>query len=235
MKGVLLPKHIAVVMDGNGRWAKARFLPRTAGHKAGVKSVQKLIEQCVQHKIQALTLFAFSSENWERPSDEVQTLMDLFLTHLEKEVPTFQKHNIQFRLIGDRLRFSEELQARIDEAERLTKEHTGLTLVIAASYGGRWDITEAAKTLTRKVIAGELSLDNVDERTLGQYVCLADLPEPDLFIRTSGEQRMSNYLLWQLAYAELYFTEVLWPDFSEEHFDAAIKFFQQRERRFGKV
>lgn len=230
-----VPQHIAVVMDGNGRWATKRLLPRTAGHKAGAKAVRKLVENCVATSgIKVLTLFAFSSENWGRPDEEVNTLMKLFLTHLDKERELFIKHNIQLRIIGDKSRFSAELQDKIAQTEALTQMHTGLVLVIAASYGGQWDITQAAQQIARKVAEGSLTPDAITQELLGHYLCLADLPAPDLFIRTSGEYRISNFLLWQLAYTELYFTEVLWPDFGTDEFHAALQFFQQRQRRFGK-
>jgi undecaprenyl diphosphate synthase len=230
-----LPRHIAVIMDGNGRWAKKRFLPRTAGHKAGAKAVRNIIENCVAHKIAALTLFAFSSENWQRPDTEVETLMDLFLTHLKGELPLFQKHNIQLRVVGELSRFSSELQQQIAETAALTQDNTGLVLSIAASYGGCWDIVQAAKKISAQVKAGAVALDDITEDMFAQQLCLADLPAPDLFIRTGGEQRISNFMLWQLAYTELYFTDIYWPDFATENFTAAIQFYQERCRRFGKI
>ena len=230
-----LPKHIAVIMDGNGRWAKKRLLPRTAGHRAGVKSARKILENCIKNNISVLTLFAFSSENWSRPETEVNELMGIFFTNLEKELPSFQQHDIQVRFIGDLSQFSSQLQQRILSTQQQTANNKGLVLVIAASYGGRWDIVQAAKQLAQKVSIGQLQLDEIDENKFSQVMSLADLPEPDLFIRTSGEQRISNFLLWQLAYAELYFTETFWPDFGDKHFQEALNFFQQRIRRFGKI
>jgi undecaprenyl diphosphate synthase len=230
-----LPKHIAVVMDGNGRWAKQRHLPRSMGHKAGTKTVRKLIENIVALQIPVLTLFAFGTENWQRPADEVESLMDLFFTHLEKEVPLFQEHNIQVRIIGDLTLFSEKLRDCILRTQNLTAAHTGLVLVIAASYSGRWDITQAAQQLALDVQEGRLTPKQIDVANFAAKLCLADLPEPDLFIRTSGERRISNFLLWQLAYTELYFTDILWPDFDKKELDAALEFFNGRQRRFGKV
>lgn len=228
-----LPRHVAVIMDGNGRWAKQRNLPRVAGHKAGVKSVQNLVEQCVLKKIEVLTLFAFSSENWKRPEQEVGTLMELFFTTLNGEAKKLHKNKVQLRFIGDRQAFSEKLQKKIHEAEKLTSQNTGLVLVIAANYGGRWDITQAAKALAQQVADGSLSVDEITPEKMHAEVCMSDLPEPDLFIRTSGEYRISNYLLWQLAYSELYFTDTYWPDFDSEAFAAALDSFSNRQRRFG--
>lgn len=230
-----LPKHIAVIMDGNGRWAKKRLLPRTVGHRAGVKSARKILENCIKNNISVLTLFAFSSENWLRPEPEVNELMGLFFTNLEKELSSFQRHDIQVRFIGDLNQFSPQLQQRILSTQQQTENNKGLVLVIAASYGGRWDIVQATKQLAQQVSIGQLQLDEIDENKFSQVISLADLPEPDLFIRTSGEQRISNFLLWQLAYAELYFTETFWPDFGDKHFQEALKFFQRRIRRFGKI
>ena len=214
---------------------KKRLLPRTAGHRAGVKSARKILENCIKNNISVLTLFAFSSENWLRPELEVNELMELFFTNLEKELPNFQQHDIQVRFIGDLNQFSRQLQQRILITQQKTKNNKGLVLVIAASYGGRWDIIQAAKRLAQQVAAGQLQLDEITENKFSQMISLADLPAPDLFIRTSGEQRISNFLLWQLAYAELYFTETFWPDFGDKHFQEALNFFQQRIRRFGKI
>jgi undecaprenyl diphosphate synthase len=231
---IQLPRHIAVIMDGNGRWAKKRHLPRTAGHKAGAKSVRQLVENCARNQVEVLTLFAFSSENWERPIEEVETLMDLFLTHLDKEKELFIHNQIQVRIIGEKTRFSSELQAKIQQVEELTATHTGLKLVIAASYGGQWDITQATRQIAEQVANGQLAVADITAAMVGQYICLSDLPAPDLLIRTSGESRISNFMLWQLAYTELYFTDILWPDFSSDDFQAALAFYQQRQRRFGK-
>ncbi|MDD5037485.1 MAG: isoprenyl transferase [Methylococcaceae bacterium] len=230
---VQLPRHIAIIMDGNGRWAKKRFLPRTAGHRAGVASVRKAIEYCRAQGVKVLTLFAFSSENWRRPAQEVSVLMGLFLSTLEKETHKLHQNNVRLRVIGDRNAFAAELQQRIGDAEKLTAANIGLDLVIAANYGGRWDIAQAARRMAEEVVAGNLSPAAITEESLASYLHLADLPEPDLFIRTGGEQRISNFLLWQLAYTELYFTETLWPDFDETELETAIKDYAGRQRRFG--
>lgn len=228
-----VPRHIAVIMDGNGRWAKKRLLPRVAGHKAGVDAVREIVRCCVEKKIEVLSLFAFSSENWQRPEQEVSYLMELFLTALEREAKKLHKQNIQLRIIGDRTRFDAKLREHINTAEQLTAANTGLKLVIAANYGGRWDIAQAMQQIARAIEEGQLKSQDISAELIQRYVTLADLPEPDLFIRTSGEQRISNFLLWQLAYAELYFTDVMWPDFNEAEFDKALAFFAGRERRFG--
>lgn len=230
-----LPKHIAVIMDGNGRWAKARAKTRTAGHKAGAKAARELIENCVKHRIEVLTLFAFSSENWQRPDDEVNTLMSLFFSNLVKEMPTFVKYDIQVRVIGDVSKFEQKLLNKIQETEQKTKYHKGLVLVIAASYGGRWDITQAVQQIATQVKAQNIEPDAITEATIAQHLSLADLPEPDLLIRTSGEQRLSNFLLWQLAYSELYFTPVYWPDFNTDELIRALDYYQSRQRRFGLI
>ncbi|HEB59064.1 MAG TPA: di-trans,poly-cis-decaprenylcistransferase [Gammaproteobacteria bacterium] len=226
-------RHIAIIMDGNGRWAQKRLMPRTVGHRAGVKSVRRVIEACGQRGIEVLTLFAFSSENWRRPRKEVGTLMDLFFTALEDEARNLHESNVQLRVIGDRNAFGERLRNKIADVEALTANNSGLKLVIAANYGGRWDIACAARRLAERVRAGELDPEQIGVAEMGAEMCLADLPEPDLFIRTGGEQRISNFLLWQLTYTELYFTPVLWPDFNEQHLDEAIGAFTRRQRRFG--
>ena len=228
-----LPRHIAIIMDGNGRWAKSRYLPRTAGHHAGVGSVRKVIEYCGAAGVEVLTLFAFSSENWRRPQQEVSMLMSLFLVTLEKEAEKLHKKNVRMRVIGDRTAFACELQQKIAAVENLTADNTGLNLVVAAKYGGRWEITQAARRLAAKVAAGQLEAEAVTDDVLANNLELADLPEPDLFIRTGGEKRISNFLLWQLAYTELYFTETLWPDFDEAALEEAIKDYSSRQRRFG--
>jgi undecaprenyl diphosphate synthase len=230
---VRLPRHIAIIMDGNGRWAKKRFLPRTAGHRAGVTAVRKVVEDCAQKGIEALTLFAFSSENWRRPPQEVSVLMGLFLTTLERETDKLHENNVRLRVVGHRAAFAQDLQDRIAAAENLTKENTGLNLVIAANYGGRWDILQATRRLAEEVAAGALSPDEITGELLEARLSLADLPEPDLFIRTGGEQRISNFLLWQLAYTELYFTPTLWPDFDENALEQALAAYASRQRRFG--
>lgn len=230
-----LPRHIAIVMDGNGRWAKQRRLPRHAGHRAGVETVRKIVQLSAQQGISVLSLFAFSSENWQRPKQEVSLLMELFMTALEREIKDLHKNNIRLRFIGDREAFSDKLQKLIDKSEKLTEANTGLTLVIAANYGGHWDIVEAAKKLAWRVEQGTLQSQQIDSSLFEQQLCLADLPKPDLFIRTSGEKRISNFLLWQLAYTEMYFTETLWPDFNKEAFMQALEFFASRQRRFGRT
>ncbi len=230
-----LPRHVAIIMDGNGRWAKSRNLPRYMGHRAGVKSVRRVVEACRQRGIEALTLFAFSSENWRRPRIEVGLLMDLFVRTLKKEVHRLDQNNVRVRFIGDRSAFDPKLQKMMHAAEQKTADNTGLTLVIAANYGGRWDLVEATRRMAAQVAAGELEVDDIDSERLAGELCNAGLPEPDLFIRTGGEQRISNYLLWQLAYTELYFTDLLWPDFDAAAFDEALQSFSRRQRRFGKT
>ncbi len=228
-----IPEHVAIVMDGNGRWAERQGKPRAAGHKAGVESVRRVMEVCGQTGVKVLTLFAFSSENWKRPKSEVNLLLDLFLIALKQEIKRINKRNVRLRVIGDVSAFPHKLQQRIMDAERLTADNDGLLLQIAANYGGRWDITQAARSLARKVQAGELDADAIDEAEMGQAMSFSDVPDPDLFIRTGGEQRISNFLLWQSAYTEFYFTDVLWPDFHEVEIRAAMKEFAGRERRFG--
>ncbi|MDH5765103.1 MAG: isoprenyl transferase [Gammaproteobacteria bacterium] len=232
---IIKPEHIVIVMDGNGRWAKKRFMPRTAGHKAGVKSTRKIVETCVENKIEALTLFAFSSENWKRPDQEVSSLMELFLTTLQSEVKKLHEQSVCIRFIGDCTAFSDKLQKSIKQAEDLTVNNTGMNLNIAVNYGGRWDIATACRAIAEKVQASEIKTSDIDAELINQYVTLSDLPDPDLFIRTGGEQRISNFLIWQLAYTELYFTDVLWPDFDENEFDKALGWFVNRQRRFGKT
>lgn len=229
------PQHVAIIMDGNGRWAKKRGLPRFAGHKTGVDSVRKIVSACGEHGVKVLTLFAFSSENWARPEKEVGVLMELFLTALKQEVKKLHRNNVRLQVIGGLDAFSEKLQRRIAEAEAMTADNDGLTLVIAANYGGRWDVTQAVRRLYQDIEAGKKSIDNVSEDDISQYLALADLPEPDLFIRTGGEQRISNFLLWQLAYTELYFTDTLWPDFNKDAFEEALASFNRRQRRFGRT
>lgn len=230
-----LPRHIAIIMDGNGRWAKQRLLPRYAGHKVGIESVRRVIRLCGEHQIEALTLFAFSSENWRRPKQEVNILMDLFVTALQQEVDNLHKNQVRLRVIGAREALAPKLQNLIAEAEVLTANNSGLTVVIAANYGGHWDIVQATKILAERVKVGQLEIEEINETLLKSQLCLADLPEPDLFIRTGGEQRVSNFLLWQLAYTEMYFTDILWPDFNKTHFIQALQSFAQRQRRFGRT
>lgn len=230
-----LPQHIAVIMDGNGRWAKKRFMPRLAGHRAGVESARRIVKGCASRGIKVLTLFAFSSENWRRPQQEVSHLMELFFTGLEREAEDLHKNNIRLRFIGDRHRFSPNLIAKINEVESLTGQNTAMTLIIAADYGGQWDIAQAARQLATEVAAGTLQAEEITQEKIASRLSFADLPDPDLFIRTSGEMRISNFLLWQLAYSELYFTEILWPDFDDAALERALTHFAQRERRYGTV
>lgn len=231
----ILPQHVAVVMDGNGRWARKRFLPRTAGHKAGVKATRRVVELCAMKGIQALTIFAFSSENWNRPDQEVSSLMSLFVSTLNSELNKLHDKGVRIRFIGDRTRFHQELQASIAAAEKKTAENSKLDLNIAANYGGRWDIVNAARNLSRKLVAGEITEEQMTEEVFTRELCLVDIPEPDLFIRTGGEQRISNFLLWQVAYTELFFTETLWPDFNDAAFDEALLWYATRQRRFGQT
>lgn len=229
----IMPKHVAIIMDGNGRWAKRKGKIRTFGHKAGVDAVRASVKYARENNIEALTLFAFSSENWKRPEDEVNVLMDLFNLVLNSEVKKLNKNQVRLRVIGDLSRFEDKLVNKIKKAEALTAENTALTLNIAANYGGRWDIAQAAKQLSQDVLDGAISVDDIDESAINQKICMADLPPLDLLIRTGGEHRISNFLLWQCAYAELYFTSVLWPDFNEDAFAKAIEDFRDRQRRFG--
>ena len=228
-----IPRHIAIVMDGNGRWARRRQLPRAAGHKAGVEAVRRTVRGCVARGVEVLTLFAFSSENWRRPRNEVGLLMELFLTTLQREVKMLYENHIRLRFIGDRDALPPRLREHIAAAEDLTRANAGLTLVIAANYGGRWDLARAARRLAEKIESGALQAHDVTAQHLAGHLSLCDLPEPDLFIRTGGEQRISNFLLWQIAYTELYFTDVLWPDFDASAFDAALAAYAGRQRRFG--
>jgi undecaprenyl diphosphate synthase len=230
-----LPQHVAVVMDGNGRWAKKRFLPRTAGHKAGVKATRRLVELCAIKGIGALTLFAFSSENWSRPDQEVSSLMSLFVSTLNSEINKLHEQGVRICFIGDRSRFSENLQTSIAAAEEKTAANTRLNLNIAANYGGRWDIVNAVRSLSRKLADGDISEEQITEQAFTRELCLVDQPEPDLFIRTGGEQRISNFLLWQIAYTELFFTDTLWPEFNDAAFDEALDWYATRQRRFGKT
>ena len=227
------PQHIAIIMDGNGRWAQKRFLPRAMGHQAGVKTVRKIVEFCAQQEIKVLTLFAFSSENWRRPEEEVSLLMNLFLVTLQREIVKLNQNNIRLRFIGDRTAFSEKLQKIMSEGEVLTKNNTALTVVVAVNYGGRWDMCQAFRKIAENLSAGLLCSQDINEQLINQHLSTVDLPEPDLFIRTGGEQRVSNFLLWQLAYTEMYFTSVLWPDFDQPALAEAISSFKSRQRRFG--
>ncbi|WP_151446803.1 polyprenyl diphosphate synthase [Lacisediminimonas profundi] len=226
-----VPKHVAIIMDGNGRWATSRYMPRVAGHAKGVEAVRTIVEACAARGVQFLTLFAFSSENWRRPADEVSVLMRLFMTALEREVAKMHANDIRVKVVGDLSRFDKRLQEMIAVAMARTAGNRGLTLTICANYGGRWDILQAMKKL---VASGGAAADFTEE-DLAQHLSMAYAPEPDLFIRTGGEERISNFLLWQLAYTELYFTDTYWPDFDGEALDLAIASYQQRERRFGRT
>lgn len=227
-------RHVAIIMDGNNRWAKQRGLPSIAGHREGVERIREVMEACQKVGVEVLTLFAFSSENWQRPAHEVKALMGLFLLYLKKEARDLKKRNVKLRVVGDRSRFSKTLQAAIAKAEALTNVATAkTTLVIAADYGGRWEITDTAAKIAQRVASGELAPESIDEACFNRHMPLGDLPELDLLIRTGGELRISNFLLWQSAYAELYFCPTLWPDFNEAALTKALEVFHERERRFG--
>jgi undecaprenyl diphosphate synthase len=228
-----IPKHIAIIMDGNGRWAEARGLPRHAGHKEGVRPVRLCVEQCARREIGALTLFAFSSENWQRPAVEVGSLMQLFLDAIDREVEDLHRNGVRLRFIGDRQALSVKLQSRMAAGEELTAANHGLKLQVAVSYGGRWDILQAARKLAAAVASGALRVDAIDEASFARELALGDVPDPDLFIRTGGDHRISNFLLWNLAYTEIHVCDTLWPDFDVTHFEAALATFAGRERRFG--
>jgi undecaprenyl diphosphate synthase len=229
------PQHVAIIMDGNGRWARSRGMPRVAGHRASVKVVRKIVEECGQREVRYLTLFAFSSENWGRPADEVGVLMGLFLDALVREVADLHRNRVRLRFIGDRDSLSPELTRRMQDAEALTAQNPGLRLMVAVAYGGRWDLTRACRRLAADVAAGKLAAADITEEHVAARLELAGIPDPDLLIRTGGEQRISNFLLWNLAYTELYFPDVLWPEFSPAQLQAAFEHFAQRERRFGKT
>jgi undecaprenyl diphosphate synthase len=228
-----LPRHVAVIMDGNGRWARRRALPRHLGHRAGARAVRATIEACARRGIEALTLFAFSSENWQRPQDEVTKLMELFVESIDKEVDELHHNRIRVRFIGDLARLREGLGEKIAAAESRTAANDRMTVFIAVSYGGRWDIVTAARRLASRVAAGHLDPQSIDEHSFAAELQLAGAPEPDLLIRTGGERRISNFLLWHLAYAELYFCDTLWPDFDDAELETAMRFFAGRQRRFG--
>lgn len=233
LTGMVVPQHVAIIMDGNGRWAKQQGKLRISGHRAGVESVRNAVRFSVKHKVKSLTLYAFSSENWRRPEKEVSSLMELFVFALDNEVKSLHKHNVKLNVIGDISRFSERLQKRIKKSEQLTANNTGLRLNIAANYGGRWDIINSLSLIAEKVKNNQLSIEQITEETVNAHICLHDQPEVDLVIRTGGEHRISNFLLWQSAYAEFFFTDVLWPDFDDQVFEQAIEVFGKRERRFG--
>ena len=231
----LIPKHIAIIMDGNGRWAKQRLQPRFMGHRAGVKAVEAVVKHCAQQGVEVLSLFAFSSENWRRPSKEVSLLMELFSHALKHQVKRLHENNIKLRVIGDTSRFSASLQKQIEHALTLTQDNTGLLINVAANYGGRWDIVQSVQQLAAQIKAGTLQPEEINAQLINAHLSTADIAEPDLFIRTGGEQRVSNFLLWQMAYTEFYFTDVLWPEFGAEQLDQAIQSFAKRERRFGRT
>ena len=228
-----LPRHVAITMDGNGRWAAAHGVARAAGHRAGLKPTRMVIQECSRRGIEALTLFAFSSENWKRPQEEVSSLMSLFLDSLDREIDELHANAVRVRFIGERRLLAMRLQTRIAAAEERTAANTGLKLQIAMSYGGRWDIVQACQSLARQCSSGAVRPEDIDEARFGAALALAGIPDADLMIRTGGERRISNFLLWSAAYAELYFTEVLWPDFDMSELEAALAFFDGRERRFG--
>jgi len=229
------PRHIAVIMDGNGRWAKSRGLHRIMGHRKGAEAVRRIIRLCGDKGIEHLTLFAFSSENWQRPPREVKLLMELFIAVLEKDIDVLVEKGVRLRIIGDLDRFGKRIGKLIKKAEMRTACNDCMQLTIAANYGGRWDITQACRQLAEKSSRGEIDPDKIDEELISSYLASDGIPDPDLFIRTGGEKRISNFLIWQLAYCELYFTDVLWPDFSKEDFSDALQWFASRERRFGKT
>ena len=229
------PRHVAIIMDGNNRWAKAHRLKGVAGHKAGVDAVKAVVETCAREGVEVLTLFAFSSENWRRPKDEVSALMRLFLIALERDVRKLHRNNIRLRIIGDRSAFNPALQEHMDKAEALTRDNTAMTLVIAANYGGHWDITQATRKVAEQVRIGQLEPSDITDDLIQQHLSIGDLPMPDLMIRTAGEQRISNFLLWHLAYTEFYFSSVYWPDFKAEEMRKALEAYSRRQRRFGQT
>ena len=231
--GMDVPHHVAIIMDGNGRWAKARSQARHAGHRAGVKSVRETVESAAKRGVKYLTLFAFSSENWQRPQDEVSRLMSLFLEALQREVDDLHRNNVRLRFVGARAQLKPKLQRKIEAAEQQTSQNNGLTLIVAVAYGGRWDIVNAARRLATKVTGGEMSIEDIGDDAFARELALSGVPDPDLLIRTGGEQRISNFLLWNLAYSELYFCDCLWPDFREREFDEAMIFYGMRQRRYG--
>ncbi len=230
-----IPRHVAVIMDGNNRWAKKRLMPGVAGHKAGVDAVRAVVETSVEQGIEVLTLFAFSSENWRRPEKEVTALMQLFIIALEREVKKLHKNNIRLIVMGDKSAFQQKIQTLISDAEALTANNDRMTLVIAANYGGQWDIAQAAKRIAQDVEAGKLSAEDINEHVFQRYTWLNEFPAPDLMIRTGGEERISNFMLWQTAYSEFYFSDALWPDFKQQEYKKALAAFANRVRRFGRT
>ncbi len=230
---VSVPKHIAIIMDGNHRWAKKRHLPGAAGHRAGAKRLREIAEACADLGVENLTLFAFSTENWQRPTREVSLLMDLMRHVMENDLAELNRREVRLRVIGDRSRFAQDIQAKMADCEALTATNTKLNLSVAVNFGGRWDIVEAAKSMAKQVQRGELDPDLITEEEFASHMALGQIPDPDLLIRTGGDHRISNFLLWDLAYAELYFTESFWPDFDAQHLKQAVQEFEQRVRRFG--
>lgn len=228
-----VPQHIAIIMDGNGRWATAKGKPRSYGHQAGVDTVRRITSECTRLGVKHLTLYTFSTENWNRPADEVAALMGLVLTSLEDEI--FMKNNVRFRVIGDMSRMPETVLQKLRETEEHTAQNTAMTMIVALSYSSKWEITDAVKQIAEKVKNGEMTADAIDEKTIDQHLQTNFMPDPDLLIRTGGEQRISNYLLWQIAYSELYFCDTYWPDFNEEDLHKAIESYQSRQRRYGKT
>ena len=230
-----LPRHVAIIMDGNGRWATNHGRPRFAGHRAGVKAARTVVEVCAEAGVEVLTLFAFSSENWSRPAKEVNALMRLFVEVLQREVDALHENGIRLKFIGDRQQLPTILQKRMQDAEAKTAANTGMSLILAVAFGGRWDITQALQRIAEKVKSGDLDVSEVDESVIARHMSLSGCDEPDLLIRTGGERRVSNFLLWDFAYTEIFFTDTLWPDFMAEKLEEAFEFFGQRERRFGRV
>ncbi|MEB8431022.1 isoprenyl transferase [Cocleimonas sp. KMM 6892] len=230
-----IPRHIAIVMDGNGRWARAKHRPRFMGHKKGVEAVRDIVKACAELKVECLSLFAFSSENWKRPEEEISNLMSLFMLALEREAKALARNNVKLQIVGDLEQFSEKLQKKIKQVEQLTAESDGLKLIVAANYGGRWDVTQATKSIAQKVVDKDLKIDEITEDDVCENISTYGIPDPDLFIRTGGEKRISNFLIWQMAYTELYFTDVLWPDFDANELNLAIEDYSSRQRRFGKT
>ena len=228
-----MPRHVAIIMDGNGRWAKSRNKPRHSGHRAGVKSVRTSVETAAQRGVEYLTLFAFSSENWSRPEEEVSSLMNLFVEALRREVAELHRNNVRLKFVGALDELNAGLKNKIAQSEQKTANNTGLRLTVAIAFGGRWDVIEASKALTRRVMDGSLQVDDIYDAEFAAELQMSDMPDPDLLIRTGGEQRISNFMLWNLAYAELWFTDVLWPEFDESVFDKALCFYAGKQRRFG--
>ncbi|PCJ24572.1 MAG: di-trans,poly-cis-decaprenylcistransferase [SAR86 cluster bacterium] len=229
-----IPQHIAIIMDGNNRWATARGLPAKSGHRYGAETARDIVNSCISRNIKYLTLFAFSSENWMRPSDEVRGLMALFLSVLKrKEINQLHKKNVRLCFIGNRKSFSQKLQTNMQEVEQLTRNNTGTTVIVAADYGGRWDIANAARNIAKKVESGEITSESIDSELVQQHTSISQYPDPDLCIRTGGEHRISNFLLWQFAYTEFYFSDCYWPDFNDDNFQLALDEFASRQRRFG--